>query len=254
MVNQMFDISGKKAIVTGSTRGLGYGMAEGLMESGCEVCIVGTSEKVFSVAEDFCKRGFKCHGVQADLGQREEVYRCFRECMEKLGDLDILVISHGIQRRTPAADFPLSDWDDVLKVNLESVFILCQESARVMIPKGYGKMVLVSSMNAYFGGKNIPAYAASKGGLTALAKELGNDWVAKGINVNCIAPGYMDTDMCADLYDPSKPRYHQILDRIPAGRLGTPDDMKGTCIFLSSHASDYLSGAVIPIDGGYLVN
>ena len=254
MTSQMFDITGKKAIVTGSTRGLGRGMAEGLMEAGCEVCIVGTSDKVFEVAQSYCEKGYDCKGVKADLGKRDEVYRCFRECLEKLGgDLDILVLSHGIQRRCPAADFAIQDWDDVINVNLNSVFILCQEAARIMLPKGYGKMILVSSMNAFFGGQNIPAYAAAKGGLTAMAKEMSNDWLAKGINVNCIAPGYMGTDMCAALNDPANPRFHQILARIPAGRWGTPDDMKGPCIFLASHASDYLGGAVIPVDGGYLV-
>lgn len=253
-MQNLFDIAGKKAIVTGGTRGLGYGMAEGLMEAGCEVCIVGTSDKVFDVAEQFCQRGFQCHGVKADFVKRENVYQCFKDCMAALGgDLDILVVSHGIQRRCPAEDFPLSDWDDVISVNLNSVFILCQESARVMLPKGYGKMILVSSMNAFFGGQTIPAYAAAKGGLTAMAKELSNDWIARGINVNCIAPGYMATDMCAALNDPANPRYQQITDRIPIGRWGTGDDMKGPCIFLASHASDYLGGAVLPVDGGYLV-
>lgn len=253
-MHTLFDIAGKKAIVTGGTRGLGYGMAEGLMEAGCEVCIVGTSEKVFSVAEDFCKRGFRCHGVQASFYRREEVFRCFNECVEKLGgDLDILVVSHGIQRRCTAEDFPMQDWDDVINVNLNAVFILCQQAARLMLPKGYGKMILVSSMAAFFGGQITPAYAAAKGGLTQMAKEMSNDWISRGINVNCLAPGYMATDMCAALHRPDNPRDKEITNRIPIGRWGTGDDMKGPCLFLASHASDYLGGAVIPVDGGYLV-
>lgn len=253
-MHTLFDISGKKAVVTGGTRGLGRGMAEGLMEAGCEVCIVGASQSVYAVAEAFCRRGFLCHGVQADLSKREEVYRGFRDCLAQLGgDLDILVASHGVQRRCPAEDFPIEDWDHVVNVNLNSVFVLCQEAARVMLPKRYGKIILISSMTAFFGGQVIPAYAATKGGVTQLAKALSNEWMARGIHVNCLAPGFMATDMCADLNAPGDPRGQQVLDRIPCGRWGTGEDMKGPCIFLASHASDYLGGAVIPVDGGYLV-
>lgn len=160
-----FDIKGKKAIVTGGTRGLGHGMAEGLLEEGCEVVIVGSSEGVHRVAEEFRSRGFACHGVQADLGSREQTLACFRSCMELLGgDLDILVNAHGIQRRHQPEEFPLSDWDDVISVNLSSVFVLCQEAGRVMLPKGRGKIINIASMISFFGGQTIPAYAASKGG------------------------------------------------------------------------------------------
>ncbi|MCC8163228.1 MAG: SDR family oxidoreductase [Lachnospiraceae bacterium] len=251
---ELFDIKGKKAIVTGGTRGLGYGMAEGLMEVGCEVVIVGTSDKVFDVAGEFCGRGFVCHGVKADLATREQVYQCFEACLKELnGDLDILVTAHGIQRRHSAEEFPLEEWDEVLNVNLNSVFILCQEAGKVMLKKGYGKIINIASMISWFGGQTIPAYAAAKGGVTQLTKELSNDWMARGINVNAIAPGYMETAMNAALLDPANPRYQQITDRIAAKRWGTGDDMKGACIFLASHASDYLGGAIIPVDGGYLV-
>lgn len=249
-----FDIKGKKAIVTGGTRGLGHGMAEGLLEEGCEVVIVGSSEGVHRVAEEFRSRGFACHGVQADLGSREQTLACFRSCMELLGgDLDILVNAHGIQRRHQPEDFPLSDWDDVISVNLSSVFVLCQEAGRVMLPKGRGKIINIASMISFFGGQTIPAYAASKGGIAQLTKALSNDWAGKGIQINAIAPGYMATDMNTALMDPANPRCQQITDRIPAHRWGTPDDMKGICVFLASPASDYITGAVIPVDGGYLV-
>ena len=228
----LFDIKGKKAIVTGGTRGLGYGMAEGYLEAGCEVAIVGTSDKVYEVAQDFCNRGYKCHGVKGDLGKREEIYRVFQECLDKLGgDLDILLTSHGIQRRHSAEEFPIEEWDDVLSVNLTSVFILCQLAAKVMLPKGYGKIILIASMNSFFGGQTIPAYAASKGGIAQLTKELTNDWMAKGINVNAIAPGYMETEMNKALLDPANPRYATITERIPAKRWGNGNDMKGTAIF-----------------------
>lgn len=250
----LFDITGKKAIVTGGTRGLGYGMAEGLMEAGCEVVIVGTSDKVYAVAEEFRGRGFSCQGVKGDLGKREEVYRVFAECVEKLGgDLDILVNAHGIQRRHSAEEFPLNEWDEVISVNLSSVFILCQEAGKIMLKKGYGKIINVASMISFFGGQTIPAYAAAKGGVAQLTKELTNDWLGRGVNVNAIAPGYMATEMNTALLDPKNPRYQQITDRIPAHRWGNGDDMKGACIFLASHASDYVSGAILPVDGGYLV-
>lgn len=229
-------------------------MAEGLLEEGCEVVIVGSSEGVHRVAEEFHSRGFACHGVQADLGSREQTLACFRSCMELLGgDLDILVNAHGIQRRHQPEEFPLSDWDDVISVNLSSVFVLCQEAGRVMLPKGRGKIINIASMISFFGGQAIPAYAASKGGVAQLTKALSNDWAGKGIQINAIAPGYMATDMNTALMDPANPRYQQITDRIPAHRWGTSDDMKGICVFLASPASDYITGAVIPVDGGYLV-
>ena len=253
-MTNLFDIQGKKAIVTGGPRGLGYGMAEGVMDAGAEVCIVGTSDKVFDVAKQFCDRGFNCHGVKADLSVRENTFKCFDDCLEALGgDLDILVTAHGIQRRHSAEVFPENEWNQVIEVNLNSVFFLCQKAANVMLKKGYGKIVTIASMVSWFGGQTVPAYTAAKGGVTQLTKELSNDWIARGINVNSIAPGYMATEMNAALLDKSNPRYQQITDRIPAHRWGTGDDMKGAVIFLSSHASDYLGGAIIPVDGGYLV-
>lgn len=256
MVHSMFDITGKKAIVTGGTRGLGFGMAEGLAEAGCEVCIVGTSPaSVDAALEKLSAQGLPCAGVSGDLSRREEVYRVFNDALSALGgDLDIMVVSHGIQRRRSAEEFSLTDWDDVINVNLNSVFILDQEAAKVMLPKGYGKIINIASMCSFFGGQTIPAYSAAKGGVAQLTKELSNDWLRRGINVNAIAPGYMDTDMNIMLMEAHNPeRYRQITDRIPAGRWGTGEDMKGTCIFLASRASDYLGGAIIPVDGGYLV-
>ena len=256
MTHNLFDSTGKTAIVTGGTRGLGFGMAEGLLEAGCEVCIVGSSEKSVSAAlAKFQEKGFACHGVHGDMSVRDEVYRVLQAALAELGgDLDILVVAHGIQRRHSAEEFPLSDWDDVINVNLNSVFILDQEAAKIMLPKGYGKIINIASMVSWFGGQTVPAYSAAKGGVTQMTKEMSNDWIKRGINVNAIAPGYMATDMNAALTQEANPeRYQQITDRIPAGRWGTGDDMKGTCIFLASHASDYLGGAIIPVDGGYLV-
>lgn len=252
-MNGLFDVAGKKVIVTGGTRGLGYGIAKGFLKSGCEVVIVGTTERVYERASELSEQDCRCYGVQGDLGKREEVYRIFKECIEKLdGDLDVLITAHGIQRRHPAEDFPLSDWDDVISVNLNSVFILCQEAGKIMLEKGYGKIINIASMNSFFGGQTIPAYAAAKGGIAQLTKALSNDWAGKGICVNAIAPGYMKTEMNAALLDPANPRYVSITERIPAHRWGESGDMVGAAVFLASHASDYVSGTVIPVDGGYL--
>lgn len=254
MTHELFDITGKKAIVTGGTRGLGFGMAEALAEAGCEVVVIGSSDRVFETVDGLNQRGFKCYAVKADLRSREENYRAFEESMKLLGgDLDIMATAAGIQRRHLSEEFPMEEWDEVLNINLNSVWIMCQEAGKVMLKKGYGKIINVSSMCAFFGGQTVPAYAAAKGGVTQLTKCLSNDWSGRGINVNAIAPGYMATDLNEALLDPSNPRRKQITDRIPAGRWGTPDDMKGTTIFLASKASDYLCGAIIPVDGGYLI-
>ena len=258
MVNSMFDITGKKAIVTGGTRGLGKGMAEGLLESGVEVAIIGTSDKVFAVAEEYTSKGYKCHGVKANLADRNSCQEGFDKCVEILGDLDILVVAHGIQRRYPSNEFPDKDWNDVIDTNLNSVFWLARAAANIMKPKGYGKIILIASMCSFFGGKTVPAYSASKGGVAQLTKAFSNDLLQYGININALAPGYMDTEMNVALTDPNNPkytqqRYDELTQRIPAHRWGTGNDMKGPCIFLASHASDYLGGAIIPVDGGYLV-
>ncbi|MFA6506432.1 MAG: SDR family oxidoreductase [Treponemataceae bacterium] len=253
MISTLFDITGKKAIVTGGTRGLGHGMAEALLEAGCEVSIIGSSDQVYKTVEDFNAKGFRSHAVQADLRNREEVRSSFEAALSPLGgDLDILVTAAGIQRRHSAEDFPIEEWDEVLNINLHAVFIQCQLAGRLMLKKGYGKIINVASMACFFGGQTIPAYSAAKGGVMQLTKELSNDWVGRGVRVNSIAPGYMATEMNTALLA-NETRLKQISDRIPAGRWGTEADMKGVTIFLASAASDYVTGAIIPIDGGYLV-
>ena len=224
------------------------------MEAGAEAVIIGASQKGVELAKEYTAKGFSCHGLAADLGDPVQCRDCFREALALLGgQLDILLTAHGIQRRHMPEDFPFGEWQEVLRVNLDSVFLLCQEAGKVMLKAGHGKIINVASMLSFFGGQTVPAYAASKGGVAQLTKALSNDWMGKGVNVNCVAPGYMDTDMNAALTDRANPRYQQILDRIPAGRWGRPEDMKGVAIFLASKASDYLGGAVIPVDGGYLV-
>ena len=252
---KLFDLSGKTALVTGGSRGLGKAMAEGLLEAGARVAIIGATKGGAKTAAEFSARGCQCGFIQADLGKKEEIHRAFKEALELFsGRLDILLTAHGIQRRHLPEDFPIDEWEEVLAVNLESVFILCQEAGRVMLKQGRGKIINVASMLSFFGGKTVAAYAASKGAIAQLTKALSNDWMARGINVNAIAPGYMATDMNVALTDPANPRFKEIENRIPAGRWGKPEDMKGTAIFLASAASDYLGGAVIPVDGGYLVS
>ena len=256
---KLFDLTGRKAIVTGGTRGLGYGMAEGLMEAGAEVVIVGSSDKVQEVAATFAGKGFPCKGVKIDLGNREEVKSGFAACVEALGGhLDILVNCAGVQRRHFCTEFPLSDWDDVIEVNLTATFEMCQLAANQMIAQNSkGKIINVASMLSYFGGWTVPAYAASKGGVAQLTKALSNEWTEKGINVNAIAPGYIATPQTAPLReiqpDGSRHPFDQfIIAKTPAARWGTAEDLQGTAVFLASDASDYMAGACIPCDGGYL--
>lgn len=254
-MTNLFDISGKRAIVTGGTRGLGYGMAEGLMEAGASVVIFGTSEKVTAVADQFRSRGFDCHGLVVDLASEEQRLRGFQEAVRLLGGLDILINAAGIQRRYPCEQFPKRDWDEVIEVNLTAPFRLSQLAAQEFLKKEipYGKIINIASMVSFFGGFTVPAYAAAKGGVAQFSKGMCNELAGRNITVNCIAPGYMDTEMNTALTDPANPRFKEISDRIPAHRWGTGNDMKGTAIFLASHASDYVNGAVIPVDGGYLV-
>lgn len=246
-----FDLSGKTALVTGGNRGLGKGITEGLCEAGASVVILASSDSVFAAAGEFSKKGFDVTGVKCDLSDEKDLARAFAEALGVKGRVDILVNNAGIQRRNRCEDFLLSDWDDVLGVNLRSVFLLCQAAGREMLKQGGGKIINIASMLSFFGGFTVPAYAAAKGGVAQLTKALSNEWAGRGINVNAIAPGYMATEMNTKLIEDEK-RNAEILGRIPVGRWGNPDDLKGITVFLASPASDYLSGAVIPVDGGYL--
>lgn len=248
-----FNIAGKKAIVTGAAQGLAHGMAEGLMEAGVEVCIIDISKKAGEVAASFCQKGYRCHAVNADLGDKADLRKGFSQAVEALGgQLDIIINAAGIQKRHFSEEFPIEDWEAVININLNSVFLLCQLAGQQYIKQGgQGKIINIASMLSYFGGYTVPAYAASKGGVAQLTKALSNEWASKGINVNAVAPGYMATEMNTALIA-DETRNTEILNRIPAKRWGTPEDMKGVAIFLASEASNYLNGAIIPVDGGYL--
>ena len=250
-MNTLFDLTGRKAIVTGAAQGLAYSMAEGLMESGAEVAVIDISDRTVEVAREFCGRGFRCHGIQADLSRIDKLEGVFSRAVGALGGLDIIVNGAGVQRRYRSEEFPTEEWDFVINVNLNSVWKLCQLAGRHFLENGGGKIINIASMLSFLGGYTVAAYAASKGGVAQLTKALSNEWAGKNININALAPGYMATALnTAIMNDPVRSK--EILDRIPARRWGQPGDMKGAVIFLASGASDYLNGAIIPVDGGFL--
>ena len=246
----IFDLSGKVAIVTGANKGLGQGIALALAEAGADIAAVGTN----GIAETQARvegLGRRFTFVKADLSSIEPIARIVATIVAELGGVDILVNNSGIIRRNEAVDFSEEDWDAVMSVNLKSAFFLSQAAGRHMIAKGYGKIINIASMLSFQGGVRVPAYTASKSGLAGITKALANEWAAAGINVNAIAPGYMATDNTAQL-QADEQRNADILGRIPAGRWGHPGDLGGAAVFLASHASDYVHGAVIPVDGGWL--
>ena len=250
--NKMFDLQGKNAIVVGGAGDLGSSMLEALGEAGAKIVLVGRGEKTVRLAEAYQSEGLAVTPVLADISERTQVERSFEEALGALdGRVDILVNAAGIQRRHFSEEFPLQDWDDVLEINLTVSFMYCQLAARNMIFQGRGKIINVASMLSYFGGYTVPAYAASKGGVAQMTKALANEWAGKGLNVNAIAPGYMDTKMNVKIVnDPS--RNAEILARIPQHRWGNGEDMKGATLFLAGSGSDYVNGVILPVDGGYL--
>lgn len=248
----LFDLTGKKALVTGSSRGIGRAIAEALLEAGADVVVNGVGERVFETARVLAARTERrVIAVQADLSDRHQMRRLFDESVKSLGGLDILVVNHGIQRAHPAAEFPIKDWDLVLEVDLTAAFVLDQLAGKHMLANGGGKIINVASLISVIGGTTVPAYAAAKGGIAQLTKALSNEWAGFGVNVNAIVPGFIHTDLTEDLVH-DQGEGARLLARIPAGRWGMPDDLKGIAVFLASSASDYVSGAVIPVDGGFL--
>ena len=250
-LQQKFGLRGKVALVTGSSRGLGLAMVRALSAAGADVIVNGrAAASLAPVTAELAATGAKTTGIAADLGQRAEVQRLIDQAVAWQGHLDILVNNAGIIRRAPAAEHSDADWDAVLDVNLNGVFTACRAAGRHMLARGSGKIINIASLLTFFGGINVPGYAASKGAVGQLTKALSNEWAAKGIQVNAIAPGYMRTDNTAALQADAV-RSKEILSRIPAGRWGEPSDMEGAIIFLASAASDYLSGHVMTVDGGW---
>jgi len=250
-VLDIFSLNGKKALVVGGGGDLGSAIMEGLLDAGASVVAVDIDHNVHNIVQSFQQRGFNASSLQVDIRDRDAIKKSVSDAEALLnGSIDILVNSAGIQRRSPSELFSEKDWDDVISINLTATFIYCQQVAPNMIAHGYGKIINVASIMSFFGGITIPAYAASKGGVAQLTKALSNDWASKGICVNAIAPGYIDTRLNTALINDST-RSSEVLLRTPMKRWGISDDMKGAAIFLSSSASDFISGVVLPIDGGY---
>jgi 2-deoxy-D-gluconate 3-dehydrogenase len=245
-----FDLTGKIAIVTGANTGIGQAIALALAAAGADIAAVGRTP-----AEDTLTKvralGRRAEIVSADLSTIEPVQRVIDETLEKLGGLDILVNNAGIIRRADSVDFTEADWDAVIDTNLKSVFFLCQAAGRHMIAQGRGKIINIASMLTFQGGIRVPSYTASKSGIGGLTKLLANEWAAKGVNVNAIAPGYIATNNTAAL-QADEARNRSILERIPAGRWGDASDLGGAAVFLASSAANYVQGHILAVDGGWL--
>jgi 2-deoxy-D-gluconate 3-dehydrogenase len=245
-----FDLTGKVAIVTGANTGIGQAIALSLAAAGADIAAAGRTPAEETVAK-VRSMGRKAEIVAADLSTIEPVQRVVDETLAKLGGLDILVNNAGIIRRADAIDFTESDWDAVVDTNLKSVFFLCQAAGRHMIGQGSGKIINIASMLTFQGGIRVPSYTASKSGIGGLTKLLANEWAAKGVNVNAIAPGYIATNNTTAL-QADEVRNKAIVDRIPAGRWGDASDLGGAAVFLASRASDYVQGHILAVDGGWL--
>jgi 2-deoxy-D-gluconate 3-dehydrogenase len=247
VAGDLFDLSGRRAVVTGGGRGLGRGMADALVAAGATVALVARSAQVEDAA-----RALGGMAVRADLSDRAELERALDVAIAGLGGLDVLVVAHGTTRRHRALEHGTDAWDDVVATNLTSVFDLCRRAGALMVAQGHGKIVTVASVLSFSGGLGVSAYAASKGGVAQLTKALANEWAPHGVNVNAIAPGYFRTELTAPIWRDDPTRNAEILARIPAARWGEPADLAGATVFLASRASDYVQGIVLPVDGGWL--
>jgi len=254
---KMFSLEGKTALITGGTRGIGQAMALALAEAGANIILVQRDESNKQTLEAVQKLGRKASIVTADLADNASVAKIVPALAKEGHNMHILVTCAGIQRRHPAHQFPDNDWNEVLQVNLTTVFTLDRDFGAYLLAKpaptngSRGSIINVASLLTFQGGITVPAYAASKGGVGQLTKALSNEWAGKGIQVNAICPGYIDTDMNVALMQDQE-RQKSILSRIPAGRWGKPEDFKGAVVFLASEASNYITGEILTVDGGWM--
>ncbi len=247
---EMFSLAGRVAMVTGANTGLGQAIAIALAEAGADIIAVGRTEPTQTEAE-VLGRGRRFLSVHADLADTDCIPAVAGTALRGLGHVDILVNNAGLIRRNDAVDFTTADWDAVIDVNLKSVFFLTQAVGKHMLQAGRGKVINIASMLSFQGGIRVASYTASKSGLAGLTRLLANEWAGQGINVNAIAPGYFATNNTTALRA-DEGRNRDILARIPAGRWGRPEDLAGAAVFLAAPASDYVHGAIVPVDGGWL--
>jgi 2-deoxy-D-gluconate 3-dehydrogenase len=247
-----FSLAGKRAMVTGASRGLGRAMAEALATAGADViCASSRRSGTDDTAAAVRAHGREAWQVEGDLSDRDAVLAMAEEAEALAGGIDILVNNGGTIRRHPAVDFPLEDWDAVLRTNLDSVWVLSQRLGRGMVERGSGKIINIASLLSFSGGITVPAYTASKHAVAGLTRALANEWACHGVQINAIAPGYFRTDNTQRLQE-DPVRAQEISARIPAARWGEPEDLSGPVVFLASPASDYINGHVLVVDGGWM--
>ena len=251
LIIDQFRLDGRVALVTGASAGIGAAIAVALGEAGAVVACHGNSRSPVATTTQVESAGGMAMALSGDLRERETQERLIPEVLDRFGRLDILVNNAGTIRRAPAVDHSLEDWEAVIEVNLTSVFRLSQLAGGHMLAARSGKIINIASLLSFQGGITVPGYAAAKGGLAQLTKALANEWAGSGVNVNAIAPGYVRTDNTAALQQ-NETRNRQILERIPAGRWGTPTDLAGAALFLASPASDYVHGTILVVDGGWM--
>jgi 2-deoxy-D-gluconate 3-dehydrogenase len=251
LILDLFSVRGKTALVTGSSRGLGLAIASALAEAGARVALHGSKAVSNDAINRVAGTASECMAVTGDVSRPESCREIIERVMSNFGRLDILINNAGTIRRSPAAEHSWEDWNAVLETNLSSVFRMTQLAGGHMLAQGGGKIVNIASLLSFQGGVFVPSYAAAKGGVAQLTKAFANEWAGRGINVNAIAPGYMETDNTAALRADAV-RSRQILERIPAGRWGKPSDLAGAVVFLASPASDYMHGHVLVVDGGWM--
>ncbi len=252
-MRNLLDLSGKKALVTGGSRGIGNCLAQGLHDAGAEVVIFYRNTCADGLAEKMGAGGPPVHAVQCDVSDRDALQAGVQAAADALGGrIDILVNAAGINRRFSLEEFPVEDWEAVIDTNLNAAVYCTQMVGKLMLAQGYGRVINLASLNSFVAGKRVGAYVASKGGVAQITKAFANEWGGRGVHVNAIAPGYIKTDMTVALQE-NEAAYRSILERIPLGRWGTPADLVAPVLLLASDASDYINGIVMPIDGGYLV-
>ncbi len=253
-VLDLFNLTGKVAIITGASRGLGRSMACALAEAGADVALVGRDLSALKILEaDLANIGTETLLISADVSKKKEPQRIINEVLSWRSNIDILVNNAGTVVRSSAVNISEDDWEKVIELNLNGAFRMAQAAARVMLNQRSGKIINIGSVNSVLGAREVISYAASKGGILQVTRAMASELAAKGIQVNCILPGYFETDLTKGIQD-DEARYEMIRRRTPAGRWGKPDDLAGAVVYLASSASDYVTGSTLTVDGGFIIS